>query len=80
MSSKRTIETWVSSSNLQSKIAELFYSLGLIPDNEDVVNIQIGDDSFFPKLDLLGSSPTQQIPVKIDVQKEVKTELIEHGK
>lgn len=79
-SEKRSITTWVSSSNLQSKIAELFYSVGLLNDNDEVVDIVIGDDNHFPKLSLLGSVPTQQIPVQIEIKKEVRTELVEHGK
>lgn len=80
MSSERTKTTLVSSSNLQAKIAELFYSVGLLNDNDDVVDIVIGDDNYFPKISLLGSMPTLQIPVKIELTKEVRTELVEHGK
>lgn len=63
----RVIEASISQDNLQASVAQFLYAIGIVNDNEDVVSLKFGDTT------------AAVIPIKIEIQKEVKESVASNG-
>lgn len=67
----RTIETTINRDIIVSQVAAFLYAASIVHDDEHIQNIQFGE--------LFGASDTELVPIKIELKKKQRVEVIRHG-
>lgn len=66
----RTIETTINRDTIVSQVAAFLYAVGIVHDDEHILNIQFGE--------LFGASDKELVPIKIELKKKQRVEVLKY--